>query len=104
MAGDHVAVLADQDGLLNPNALMLPAISAIWESLWVRAFRGEGISRSSRQNSSRHRLSTASPRSAGFGVVLISALPHPSYPHPEFRDNFRERPAGCLMPRVKTIR
>jgi hypothetical protein len=36
-------------GFENPNARMLPAISATWEGLWVRALRAKGISRSSGQ-------------------------------------------------------
>src|ERR1051326_6618337 len=51
-------------GLLKPNARMLPAISAICASLWVRALRGEGIRRSSGQNSSRRRPALASPNIA----------------------------------------
>jgi hypothetical protein len=45
-----------RSGLEKPNALMLPAISATWVALCVRALRGEGMSRSTGQVSSRMRL------------------------------------------------
>src|SRR5664280_2692761 len=42
-------------GFENPNALMLPAISAICASLWVRALRADGMSRATDQFSKRKR-------------------------------------------------
>ena len=66
---------------MNPKARMLPAISATWASLWVRALRGEGTSRSSGQNSSRKRIAslvaTASVHLLRLAHVTCSLDPPP---------------------------
>jgi hypothetical protein len=68
---------------------MLPAISAICASLCVRALRGDGISRSSGQNSNCNLSASSSSVRFARGDVLISGLRQvSSYPPPEFRDVF----------------
>src|ERR1043165_2020863 len=65
-------------GLVKPNARMLPAISATCAALWVRALRGEGISRPSGQYCSRGRAGESPP-----GAMACASIISPgSYPPP----------------------
>jgi hypothetical protein len=79
--------------LVKPNARIEPAISATWASLWVRALRGDGRSRSSGQCSSRGRWrSTSTTAVFAFialpSVLLVSALATP--PTRNFAAIFRD--------------
>jgi hypothetical protein len=68
--------------LLNPKARMLPAISATWASLWVRALRGDGISRSIGQYSSRSCVPLLALREAAPAALLSEGLLATDYPPP----------------------
>ena len=76
-------------GLVKPKARMLPAISATCASLWVRALRGEGISRSSGQYSSRGRAGELPLGCNGLSASIISSRLLPTPPTLNFAAIFQ---------------
>jgi transposase len=75
-------------GLVKPKARMLPAISATWAPLCVRALRGERTRRSIGHDSSRNRVSMSIFGIAAAAVISVWVPISAPSPHPEFRDNY----------------